>query len=488
MEQLQAQGVASDPSRVSRWETGQAAATVPVLRAYERLTGADPGGLSAVALYLRRVATAQVRPQPGLPTEQLTPARLEVLLDRVVDGEPDGPAWLALGMACAAVGDRLVLPRSAWRGLTARLMRQLGVSVGAAYLCRIEAAVALTTHPSALRALLQAIGEMVTEPHVPVVTDPISVLQEVDSPQANQLVLRLLEQPAGSTRTAAAWAAAAKLERGHFSAEEQAEMEATLRRLVARDGLARDGSLNGILDLVEALPDAARARVLAPPAAADAGAPRAEAADPPEPRAEVVDALAREVVRRSGRDDPMLHRMAAEVIGSPLAEHRFLATFTLHQSPHRDTLAAVAADRVARSGGLPTGDPGEDELVHRLMVALTVVAGGPQAELMVRISENPASQLRQLALRALAHLPPGTFSRLPDLEPMLHGPDERLARWATYCAGMTGDPLLHGMVEDPAIGEARRRRALWWLDHGAAVHEGRTLPNRPGNGRQNGRS
>ncbi|QNN54479.1 hypothetical protein [Nocardioides mesophilus] len=458
-------GVPADPSRVSRWETGLVPATLEVVAAYERLIDLDPGGLRGVALFQRRVGTGQLVSASNLAGLRDDPAHLERVLDAVVDGEPDGCAWFELGLAVASVGERMVLPQSLWRSLTNRLVRQVGISVGSAYLGRVEAANLLTTHASARNALAYSIGEMLTEADVPVVTDPMTILQEIDTPQANGLVLRLLDQEQISTRSAAAWAAAVKLGRGHFDEQEAARLEALVMRLARTHGLERGGSFSGLLDLVDVLSPAARAVILNA-----AGEVRGEpAAQELAPDLQEVTAVLAQVVEEADVDDPMLERLVWLALADPRAEHRFLAVFTLQQSPFRALLARVAGRRI--EAHLSGADPVQPELAHRLMVVLSVVGTPAEADLLLRIAEDNSSPLRGMGLIAVAHLPPGASVRRPRLERLLEGPDESLARTAAYCAGMTGDPALRRLMERDDVPLNRRRAAQWWIAHGPAIHE-----------------
>ena len=154
-------------------------------------------------------------------------------------------------------------------------------------------------------------------------------------------------------------------------------------------------------------------------------------------------------------------------------EHRFLAAFTLQQSPFRAAVATAAARAVAAHlDGVQTLDP---EVTHRLLVVLSVVAGPPEAELLLRLAETPAPALQPLGLVAVGHLPPGGGHRRPRLGGLVEGPDDAVARAATYCAGMTGDPLLRRLVDQPDVPDARRRAAQWWVDNGPAIYETRRV-------------
>lgn len=453
-EMLAEEGVVADASRVSRWETGQAPATYPVIEAYERLTDLDPGGLRAIATFQRRVGSGRTASPAALGPARFHPGSVERLLDAVVDGSPDGRVWLEFAMAASVLGEQLVLPRSLWRTLAARLVRQTSLSVGAAYLGRSEAAILLTTHAAARRAVLSAVGELVTDSEVPITSDPMSLLQEITGEQANALVMRLLTHPHRDVRNAAARVASTKLGRRHFSEVELARLQRIAVRTAREQGLCRDGTFGGLVDLVDMLPGH--------------GGPEMPTTVPVPDQAQV-DRVVADVLARSGTTDPMLARMTSLVLADHRLEHRFLASFTLHQSPFRATVAATAAATVRNH--LDGSVPVDTELLHRLMVALSVLAGRPEAELLLRLAEDPGSGVQRMALAAFGHLPPGTGVRRPRLDPLLTGPDDGIAASATYCAGMTGDPALRRALEWPDLAQERRVAAQWWVDHGPAVHD-----------------
>lgn len=460
-ELLRAHGASADASRVSRWETGQLSAPLEVVQLYEEILGLPLGGVLGVTALQRRMAAGPAAGPSRYGAERVRPAQVERLLDAVVDGRPTGRDWFELGTTVATLGDALVLPTSVWQSVTGRLLDELGRSIGNAYIGRSECSVLLTTHPSARRALVYGIGEHVTTPGNFLLTDPMAVLQEVEGPQANDLVLRLLDQPQAMLRNAAAWAAAGKLARGHFGPAETARLEQTVARLVRTHGLDRGGSLSRLVDLVAVLPGPARANILelAGPSSGDAD------------EGEVVDhaaarALADTVLARAVDPDPLLGELVSIALCHEQAERRFLAAFTLQASAHQQPLGAASAAVLERY--LDDEEPLGAELAHRLMVLFSIVAGVEQQPLLARILAGPHVDLHVMALTCLAHLP---GAPVPDLRPWIAHRDDGVARAAGYCAGMTGDPCLVEVEADESLPGWRRRMAAWWLRHGSAIHE-----------------
>ncbi|HSV40101.1 MAG TPA: hypothetical protein VLI04_15180 [Nocardioidaceae bacterium] len=150
-------GLAADVSRVSRWETGQAAAPLEVLKAYETSLALADGSLTSIAVALRRTST---RDEPT--RAKFSPARLQHALDTVFDSEATGASWLDLATQVAAKPESVTLPGSVWRSLTVQLVRELPRSLDHAYLARAEAVNLLARHPVASPRLAEAITEYAT--------------------------------------------------------------------------------------------------------------------------------------------------------------------------------------------------------------------------------------------------------------------------------------------------------------------------------------
>jgi len=462
---LVARGVSADASRVSRWETGLVPAPIEVVEAYEDLLDLPPGGLLGVTTYQRRVASGMRDQQIVYGPDRVAPERLERALDVVHDGDPSGRDWFELGMSASTLRERLVLPSSVWRRLASRVVRELGRSVGNAYVSRVEGAILLTRHPGASRALVHAVEEHVTSPDNLVLTDPLALLSEIEGPEAGDLVLRLFEQPEPLLRNAAAWVCAGKIKRGHFDTAQLLRLEHATARIVLQHGpevLPRVG------ELVAVLPGPARERVLGL-ASRRGGSPLPPAE---EPTTGAVRVVALDVVNatrdRRGSEDPIYARLVERALSDDIGDHRFLAAFTLKVSVRRSEAAAACAEFVRRHVDGETVLDGQS--LFRLMKVLSVIGEEAEREVLMRVIQGDDQAIVPLALACLAHLP-RTAPGVPGLERLVHAESDTVARAALYCAGMTADPVLLRAADDIRLPDWRRRGARWWIKQDGAIHE-----------------
>lgn len=469
-------GVSADPSRLSRWETGRLAAPLDVVAAYETALGLTRSGLVAFCISARKLARPDASAIAAVETHRVSADRFEQVLEEVVDGEPTGADWLDFGSYVATHTDHVILPTSLWRTVATRLLRELGLSVGPAYATRSEAALLLARHARARPALTHSIGQYVTTPDSLLVADPIALLQSMDTPQAGDLTLLLLEQPPGQIRYGAAWVAAAKVRRKQFDETQMHRLEAIVVRMVREDGLADGGLFNRVADLVAVLPDDTQDRIRqATHTAARVDPLMAAASDVATktwPRSLVVKVCSG-VARPSGEpDDPLLERLVEEALFHRIAERRFHASLSLALSPYGPRIAAGCARLVARA---LDGEPVDPQLVEKTLVLLTFIGTEAERDLLCRVAEGDADTLRTAAYVCVAHLPPAPGeSRRPAVVPLLRAAspaNEAVVRAALYCAGMTADPVLHQVRDDADMPEWVRRAASWWLREGPACHE-----------------
>lgn len=163
----------------------------------------------------------------------------------------------------------------------------------------------------------------------------------------------------------------------------------------------------------------------------------------------------------------MLERLVEEVLSHKVAERRFQAALSIALSPYRARVARGAARHLVE------GVPGDPVLAERVVVLLTAVATEAEWETMRSFAEDPSSPHHLGALVALAHIPRSGVRTPVDLWP-LRSPGEvppETLRSAVYYAGMTADPALERLKDDPTQEEWVRTAARWWLREGPAIHE-----------------
>jgi hypothetical protein len=461
-------GRSADASRVSRWETGRVPAPFDVIAAYEEALGLPRGSLVALTMIVRTLSRPEGDLQQVLDPRHVSEARYQAALDVATDGSPRGGDWLDIASFVATHPSQSILPTSVWRDLLGRLVHELALSVGAAYATRNQAALLLSLHDAARRAILSAVGEHVIGNESLVVADAIALLQQMDDPRAGDLVIRLLAHPTPAVRNGAIVATAAKLSRGHFQGEQLGALERTVVGLARSEGLETGGLFARVADVVALLPGEAAERVRR-------AAPHALATPPPPPLPRAahsrsrVARIAREVARPEGQpEEPMLERLVEEALTHGLPGRRFQAGLSIALSPYCARVARGAARLLERAGD------GDETLAERSVALLTLVATDAQHALLRSLAEDPASPHHTGALFALAHIPPsGVPAPAMDLW-ALRSPgeaDEASVRGAIYYAGMVGDPVLAQVQDEERQPEWVRVAARWWLREGPAIHE-----------------
>ena len=146
LEQVRAQGISIDASRISRWESGQLPATHKLVEAYENVIGLPDGALWATSRLLHRSSGEDARSASVRPAEARTSEELDDLFDRIEARTATGGHWLRMTSDLAHF-ERVYLHRTTWTTLCTQLVGELTRSSGIAFFRRYEAACALLAHP-----------------------------------------------------------------------------------------------------------------------------------------------------------------------------------------------------------------------------------------------------------------------------------------------------------------------------------------------------
>lgn len=465
---LREQGVSADAPRLSRWEGGTHAVPAHVIRAYERLLDRPKGQFSAVAGGLDRALAgdqAKVRTTAVDPD----PRRLDELVDLCERGRPTGGDWLSLTEHLGRF-EHVFLPDRTWKRLTTRLVTELGRAVGPGYCRRHEASAALICSPVAQRQLVKGIGRLVTQPSAQVVAAPLTLLQEISTTHANELVLRLVASDNPALRSASTSVAAHKVASGHFDDDE-------LDRLARRTdqwlrGEDRERRVDA-LDLAAHLPERHWTRLM--------GAVRhAPLRHQLEAARESFELLPSDVTRTVCRalatsaqaatpapyttePDAMLRRLLREALFHVHKARRLHASFLLAASPYARALGHALVPL--------TQDP-NDFLASRAWSLLGHVGHGDYRQEVARVAlgnHRPALQARALVNLGLAPTPLGDDEAETVLGILESGAPRPVEHAATYALGMTGHPALTTVIEQGSA--AQRAAAEWWRDTGPAVHD-----------------
>ena len=474
---LRALGVAADPTRVSRWESGASRPAPRVLQAYERVLGLRPGQISVVAEGITRSLDPTVPVQRewfDVSPEEIH-SELDALFERILSpGAHDGLDWLQLTARLTGHAQVYLRPQT-WAETASLLVRELCRSVGVAHVRRYEAMRLLVRHPVAQRHAVKALGAFVTHPHAQVVSQPLILLQEVDDAQASDLVLRMLTGPPGMLRRGAAWVAASKLARDHFDDAGQAELEAMVMRMLDRRHEPRiglDTSLIDAIDVACCLPRERAARVLIRLRNDPSTRHLAQtlhhgeivaADDSRRTAVRVAEAIQADLATPQRLEpDQMLVRLVREALFHNHKERRNQASLLLGSSPYGPALHRHCLD-LAR---------GADDLVA--MRALTMLWYGAPDDCRDGLRElawhDPRPHVRSRALMALAHVRGGVTADVEDrvLEAIAHNPDPRARHAGMYALGMSGAETLKLLAAEC---EHLAPVAEWWIDTGPAIYD-----------------
>lgn len=464
IDRLKDQGIVLDSTRLSRWESGRMPVSRAVVTAYERVLGLAPAQLTVGVTALVPASQAPL----GSPRhEDLDPEaiheRLDALFATVLRGGAEGHVWLELCDLLTQDEHIYLLPQT-WAQVSDLLARELGRSTGLAYLARFTAQRMLVTSHSSSRAAVRAINEIVTSPATDFVIHPLSLLQEVDDPQAIDLLLRLLHEGPSFRRSGAAWAVAGKLADGRLTADLLTRAEATTLDIL-RMGASTMHRLDA-LDLFVHLPPASRSRVARAVhddelrASLEQVTALGEVSDPETARS-VSARIAATVQERTHTDhtvepDPMLERLVREALFHVSHARRHQAALLLAVSPYRAQLGGPLLELTARN---------DEVTAVSAMTAVTHIADADQRSILMRGAvADPRPAVRLSSLMALGQVV-GSLSRAEaDLLEQARPASGPLRDATTYVLGIGAAGTLAGMGDGHG---PQAEAARWWGGTGA---------------------
>jgi len=455
LERVRDEGVSIDASRISRWESGQLAATHKLIGAYESVIGLPDAMLWSTARMLRRSSGEDSTSTTVQPAEPRTSEELDELFDRIEERRATGAHWLRMTSDLAHF-DRVYLHRTTWSTLCTQLVGELTRSSGIAFVRRYEAACALLAHPQGGRHLTRSLGRFVMHPEAQSVAPAITLLREVSDQAAGGLVLRLMSDDSKMLRRGASGVAAAIAARGQFppGSEEMLELHTGFE-------LRKGGAISrrtDAIDLATQLPRESYARVLAAISEPRVRRRVERARDTRElvPRdfaraiSEGVATFAEAATRRAAYDpDQMLRRLVRESLFHVQRERRHLASVLLSVSPYGEHVARAILDLASDADDLVAGmcwsvlrrmghlldarrvvgaiaNEGREEIRAMSLVTLGLVAGPVEedvARMMVTTAKTASSDaLRHAAVFALGMTDHERLRALAADEPTFAGP------------------------------------------------------------------
>jgi hypothetical protein len=460
-------------SQVSRWETGAVRAGFPVLRRYEELLQLAPNRLVAVADWVYRKASggtgAPVLGRRLDPEDPRVHERAEQLLDQALSTQVMGGAdWDELTGHLGALRSAFLYPASGWAELAERLLAELLITDGAAWLSRIEALARLIGHPRARPAIIAGCAALAADPNGQVVIEPLTFLDQTADRAANRFVLSQLRSP--STDRAlfgALLSSVEKLARRHFRPDEVRLLTVTATDLLAHDDvevrhlaaeLLRRAPAGAVPDRLRGAVDPVTWMVLT----------SGHAAQPPaEDR--LVSRIARAADPRAGAD-PVLAGLLRQLLFHPVQNDRLVAALLIAATPYREPVGAALAAELAAA--LPTrtvtpttsmlaslpflGRPADRGLVERIVLAPDLPAPLVQAAVWL-IGHVPGRSPDPFWLAAVRrHRTAWQGTRDPASLSALRG--------IVYALGLDRHRLLPVLRADTRLPPQARAAATWWLN------------------------
>jgi hypothetical protein len=436
-----------------------------VLGAYERILGLPRGQLVAAAAGLVRPAESPtVQPEPLDADPSVAHQQLDELFEAVLAGAAPGHVWMELGELLTRQRHLYLLPAT-WTQVSELLATELGRATGLAFVARFEALRMLLRNPASRRYALLAIGGLVTQSVTEFVVHPLSLLQEVDDPQATDLLLRLLSDVPGHQRSGAAWAIAGQLRRNEYTDNELDRLEVGVIDMLHR-------SRNTVhrldaLAIQATLPEPSHRRVLGSgldqesKVAVEPARQHAELVKPENAR-HVSQRLAERVENEVGPGialdaDPMLRRLIREMLFHVSHERRHQAATLLAVSPYR----AALADSL-----LPVAANSEETTAVLTTTALYHLADGRHRAAMINLAlGDTRNSVRLTTLLAAAQVADELTAQESSRIEEYIGQDERIDRALLYVLGLAGAGCLRDMAARGRLADT----AGWWLDRPAIV-------------------
>ncbi|MET8853411.1 hypothetical protein [Amycolatopsis sp. NPDC004625] len=449
-------GTPVTPSRISRWETAQAAVGTADIVGYEQVLGISAGHLVTVADLVRRPASSP----PAAPMCQV-----QELLERAIGGGYlHCTEWMKISAALTTPTHAL-MRRAEWQVLVNRLLVETSVARGWRYVPRFTALEHLGAHPEAARPIVESVDALLRDHYTQVLIDPVALLSRIPFTQASTVLYRHLTDPCGERvlhATLIGWglrSASCRL------STDVRQRLADVAGAVLTDRTVSAATRSAAADLIAALRPLGGLTLAAPVRRQLDVEFRAMVATrsrvPEDTAGLVVGNLVNAVssgLRVVHDEDPVLPHVLAAALFSSSVERKVNAGLLLAATP----LKALVADALARTLGERTamGTAVAEGMVdllgvtgdHRHRGALETVLADPQ---------TPDGVAARAAM-SLGHLPGRTPSALW-LSALDRCTASAVQRAVLYGAGMTADvDLLDIVAAAPERDSSVREGARWW--------------------------
>ncbi len=465
-------GCSASRSLLSRWESGEIPISYEGMTAYEVVLALEPGKISSLSGYIRTampsVRARAVRPKLDPSTSDFAD-RFDELLDLAEDGHARARDWQELGWYLSAA-PMIHLRSRTWQVLTGHLINELPRSVRLAYRQYMTAAFHMSKVVRAQDFMVAAIARYVADPDVQVITNPVGLLDRLNTRESAKLVLDIIERPpTQSAFTLGVWLATQKVAQRHFSREERARLDMLVLRLW-RANPAKAGE--DLAELIAGLPEGMRSTLVH--AATRAGRSKLgyvveHGEDMVASKARVIAHTLAERARKRVPQDPaydedkMLSRLIREALFHRDSERRHLAALLISASPFEEAVTDELLFLLADHGNPPW-------MRSRTATLIRYLASEVHRMRMLTFLEDPSDDVAVPIAQGLGHLTHASTS-----DQALRGSLGRdwslRERAKMYALGMSGSEGLQAILKAKGSPEWQRSAARWWIAQGPAIFE-----------------
>lgn len=456
----------ADRSAVSRWESGKVTPRYPVVESYEHVLGLPAGQLTSVVnAYRGELGLPPYSPRPNpIGSADPGPNGVDAMFEAALGGYAAGHIWISLARQIASA-QIIYIQADAWRAIAHNLVSEAARSVGSAYLQRVDALRLLLGIRAGQRWVLEAVERHARDSGIDLTPAGVTVLEIASTPRTSELLLdNFLDESRPANCDVAAVAIARKLRAGGY-----AEDVPSIEKRIHASLTERATMSANIAELIAAMPEPARSRLMRVARLCDADALLASFAQGELVAAETARRVAGRIADRARDllpsaslydDDKMTPRLVREALFSGRSRARTLACLTLLASPFRTHLAAALVSEI-RQWSL------EDPSSVLYAGLLRFLATPDQADVLVSWLSRAPSVLVQEFTMTLGQL--GTDGDLGEVVRLLGTRGPYLDSALMYCLGMRQAPILAAIASGTGYAAATRRTARAWIDQGGVV-------------------
>ncbi len=428
-----------------------------------------------------RLAAAPLLRRP-VPDGRSVADRMGSVLEKVCSGDPvSGAEWGDLTSTLATSPLVVVGVRNMWAEVTERLLAEVMISDGVAWMQRFDSLNTLLSHPSSQEPAISTISTIIDEGRSQSLVGTACLLDASGHPDASRKVLSYLDNPADDrVFKGALMACVRKLHYHHFTADQTTRVAAIAANTVGESSVNEETSSLAV-SVLRKLPhevstrlrgrlqrelqnNATYSQVLAEDQLASS--PVAELV-----ASRIIDhTLGRLAHDVDGYRDTELSSIVREMLFDPVFDARLYAALLIHASPYRAGVADALATELSRAQ-IMSGSA----WVTTLFEALRIIGGPPERSLLERylVAVGVPKDVHDCAAYALGHVggvtPPAFWVEAIAHHLALWRSDQSPSSASTldrivYALGVAHEwPLLSQLSSTADLPSSVVTSVQWWL-------------------------